>query len=295
MTELSPLLDLADLAVARSEGAVSSESRLELARVVKRARGKLGYVGEVLVVAFAGGTGSGKSSLINAIIGDTVAPVGVVRPTTDKAMAVVPRGRMSSYARLLSDLDVPSRVESKAVESTILVDLPDFDSTAKAHKHIVEAVLPIVDAVVWVLDPEKYADNVVHEEFLAKLVPYKRQFVFVLNHVDRLGDDATVVASDLKRLLESDGFAEPDVVRTVAHGPDTDVSDLIASLSDRLDTKRTVISKLAIDLRIAANDGWKASRATSDSGVGEASVDEIGLAAATFVSLGVEAMGVLNP
>ena len=57
MTDLISLLDLADLAVARSEGVVPAEARKELANVVQRARRKLGHVGEVLVVAFAGGTG----------------------------------------------------------------------------------------------------------------------------------------------------------------------------------------------------------------------------------------------
>jgi predicted GTPase len=189
MTELAPLLDLADLAIVRCEGIVPAESRRDLARVVRRARRKLGYLGEVLVVAFAGGTGSGKSSLINSIVGESIVRTGVIRPTTNEASAVVPIEGLGSYERLLSDLDIAVRVESAAVQSTILVDLPDFDSTAQAHRHIVEAVLPLVDAVVWVFDPEKYADDIIHKEFLATLVPYERQFVFALNQADRLGNE----------------------------------------------------------------------------------------------------------
>jgi hypothetical protein len=294
MTELGPLLDLADLAIVRCDGIVPAESRRDMARVVRRARRKLGYVGEVLVVAFAGGTGSGKSSLINSIVGESIVQTGVIRPTTNEASAVVPAEGLGSYDRLLSDLDITVRFESAAVHSKILVDLPDFDSTAQVHRHVVEAVLPLVDAVVWIFDPEKYADDIIHKEFLATLVAYERQFIFALNQTDRLGDGASTVVDDLKRLLRSDGFVAPEVVATVGCGSQPEISQLINSLDVRLDTKRTAISKLATDLSVAANDGWMAARASLSDDADTSQRDEAGLLAATFVLLGVEAIAVLT-
>ena len=91
MPDLVALLDLADIAIARADTAIDDESRGDLARVVRRARRKLGFVGEALVVAFAGGTGSGKSSLVNALVTDEIAPAGLVRPTTNEALAAIPR------------------------------------------------------------------------------------------------------------------------------------------------------------------------------------------------------------
>ena len=294
MTDLISLLDLADLAVARSEGVVPAEARKELANVVQRARRKLGHVGEVLVVAFAGGTGSGKSSLINAVLGESLVRTGVVRPTTDAAVAIVPLLKSNTYTQLLLDLGIDDRVATPALKSTILVDLPDFDSTETAHRHISESVLPVVDAVIWVFDPEKYSDVVAHKDFLAKLVPYEAQFVFALNKADLLGPDTHRLVEDLTRLLVLDGFAEPKVVPTVADGQVVDVSMLVATLLGRLDRKRTVVSKLATDLRMAASTGWVSACAANDEDANQRRSDEVGLSAATFVWLGVEAIALLE-
>jgi hypothetical protein len=294
MTDLISLLDLADLAVARSEGVVPAEARKELANVVQRARRKLGHVGEVLVVAFAGGTGSGKSSLINAVLGESLVRTGVVRPTTDAAVAIVPLLKSNTYTQLLLDLGIDDRVATPALKSTILVDLPDFDSTETAHRHIVESVLPVVDAVIWVFDPEKYSDVVAHKDFLAKLVPYEAQFVFALNKADLLGPDTQKLVEDLTRLLVLDGFVEPEVVPTVADGQVVDVSMLVATLLGRLDRKRTVVSKLATDLRMAASTGWVSACSANDEGANQHRSDEVGLSAATFVWLGVEAIALLE-
>ena len=294
MTDLVALLDLADIAIVRCEGTMPTESRLGLARVVRRARQKLGYVGEALVVAFAGGTGSGKSSLINALVGDVVAPTGVVRPTTDEALAAIPIGSADTFARVLADLDVTSHVEVAALKSTILVDLPDFDSTAVAHRHIVDSVLPVVDAVVWVFDPEKYADRIVHDEFLAALTPYESQFVFVMNQVDRLDSQVAAVEDHLAGLLAADGFKQPEVVSSVARESAVQISDLVEILYARLDAKRTVISRLATDLQVAANEGWVLVHQTGSEELDIDERDGFGLSAATFVSLGVAAFEVLS-
>lgn len=294
MTDLVSLLDLADLAVARSEGVVPDEARRELASVARRARRKFGHVGEVLVVALAGGTGSGKSSLINAVLGEDVVITGVVRPTTDAAVAVVPRLKSDNYTQLLRDLNIDDRIETSALKSTILVDLPDFDSTEAAHRHVVESVLPAVDAVIWVFDPEKYSDAVAHADFLARLAPYEAQFVFVLNKADLLASETQRVVEDLIRLLVVDGFSDPGVVPTIAHGQEVDVSLLLASLLARLDRKRTVISKLVTDLRVAANTGWASACRAIDIDADQVRRDEVGISAATFVWLGVEAIALLE-
>lgn len=288
MTSLVPLLDVADVAVARTEGVLDDEVRRSIAEVARRVRRRTGFLGEYLVVALAGGTGTGKSSLLNALVSGNVVEVGIVRPTTSDAVAVVPAQGDADLSGLRRDLCIDKVVVSDAVTSTVFVDLPDFDSIQAAHRHIVERVLPAVDAVIWVFDPEKYADPVVHREFLQRLSTYRDQFIFVLNQVDRLGPDASMVAADLEVLLDGDGYGDPEVVSTVASGL-IDVADLEEALDRRFDLKTTALAKAALDLREVANDSWAACAERAKTTTDDDEAQDVALAAATFVSLGVEA------
>lgn len=288
MADLIQLLDLADVAVARSEGVLDDDGRRSIAAVARRVRRRTGFLGEYLVVALAGGTGSGKSSLLNALVSAHVVDVGIVRPTTDTAVAIVPDDGHVDLSALIVDLSVGKVVASGSVTSTVFVDLPDFDSIEAAHRHIVERVLPKVDAVVWVFDPEKYADPVVHREFLQRLIAYSDQFIFVLNHGDRLGPDAPMVAANLELLLDEDGYRSPEVVCTAASDP-IDVADLEEALDRRFDLKTTALAKAALDLQAVANDAWAASAQRGRSIADDEVADRAALTAATFVSLGVEA------
>ena len=287
VTELLPLLDLADLAVVRCDGVLGTEDREELAAMAARLRSRGGYVDDVVVVALVGGTGSGKSSLLNALVSESLAPVGVVRPTTDGSTAVVPAESDTDFTKLLEVLKVDNVIRSDALISTILVDLPDFDSIETAHRHIVERVLPTVDAVLWIFDPEKYADDVVHEEFLVPLAPYEDQFIFVLNQVDRLGGDARAVRDDLAAKISEDGYHDPEVVQCVASG-DVEVDDVVSAIADRFATKNTALAKAALDLRLGANTAWKRTMDLPES-VDDVARDALALARATFAWLGVDA------
>jgi hypothetical protein len=72
----------------------------------------------------------------------------------------------------------------------------------------VDRLLGLVDAVVWVVDPEKYADAVLHERYLRPLAGYSEVTFVVLNQIDRLPGDATdQVLDHLRRLLDEDGIA----------------------------------------------------------------------------------------
>lgn len=82
---LEALAEAADLA----EGRLGPETVERARAVVTRAGVRRGLSVDHTAVTLAGATGSGKSSLFNALSGTDLATVGVTRPTTSKAQAAL--------------------------------------------------------------------------------------------------------------------------------------------------------------------------------------------------------------
>lgn len=286
MTAVAELLDLLDLAMSRAEGVLLPETGVRHRAATNRLRARSGFVGDALVVAVAGGTGCGKSSIVNAVVGSPVAATGVVRPTTARALAVMSPVPHVHLDPLLDLLDVADRVTCPGLGPLVLVDLPDFDSTDRRHREQVERMLPRVDAVIWVLDPEKYADPLLHEEFLAGLGAFSSQFVFVLNQADRLGDATATVVEGLKTILDAHGLGASPVVATVADPRiGVDVDALEGELDRRWEAKTMAMRAMALEVRRIASEGWREIGAATE----PTDHDTAALARATFVSLGVAA------
>jgi GTP-binding protein EngB required for normal cell division len=213
--------------------------------------------GRTLVVAIAGGTGSGKSSLLNALAGREISPTGAIRPTTDRPRAWIPERPHPELAALLDELEVTERVSQGRFSHLAVIDLPDFDSFRSDHRSTVTWLLARVDAVIWVTDPEKYNDRVMHREFIEVFRRYQDQFVFVLNQVDLLSpSDAQGLAADWRQVLAADGIHDPEVVATAAdpaQGPQVGIGQLRSHLEARLDAKKAVMRKLSADLLEAAD------------------------------------------
>ena len=88
--DFTPALDLLDLAIASSDGLASEADREAAAGLAAAARRRRDFLSGAIVVAIAGGTGSGKSSLLNAIAGREVASTSALRPHTDEPLAWIP-------------------------------------------------------------------------------------------------------------------------------------------------------------------------------------------------------------
>ena len=174
---------------------------------------------ELAVVALAGATGSGKSSLFNALVGARVATVGARRPTTSTPTAAQwgsePAGDLLDWLGVSTRHHVTSTssVAVGSLEGLVLLDLPDFDSRDVSNRAEAERVLALVDLFVWVTDPQKYADARLHDDYVAALASHDAVMLVVLNQVDRLTPhEVEECVADLKRLLVRDGVRQATVL-----------------------------------------------------------------------------------
>ena len=227
---------------------------------------RLGFPSDAYVLALVGGTGVGKSSLLNALAGATVSTASVRRPTTSEPVAWVPAADRDGLAPLLAWLGVDDIREHEAdgLRSVAILDLPDMDSVETTHRERVEAVLPKVDAVAWVTDLEKYHDAVLHDAFLRTWVPRLDRQAVIVNKADRLADDDRPrirrdLEADLgRRLTAGDRATVPVLMTTAAPAPDVD--ELRVWLADGAAAKAVVRARVGatiVDLarELAADAG----------------------------------------
>ncbi|WP_406311651.1 50S ribosome-binding GTPase [Streptosporangium sp. NBC_01639] len=301
---LNGLAEAAELA----DGRLRADAVTEARSVVSRAGVRRSLSVDHTVVALAGATGSGKSSLFNLLSGTSLATVGVTRPTTSTAQAALWEGAGSGP--LLDWLEIPRRHEVTAADPTrgsgpaaengrtafasgreaeeagraafasgreaaengravvasgpggwadgdaaglILLDLPDHDSIEPTHRLEVDRLVELVDLLVWVLDPQKYADAAVHERYLRPLARHRGVMVVVLNQIDRLTPAAAErCLKDLRRLLDEDGLAGVPLAG-VSTRTGAGLPELRSLLASRVADRRSWAARLAADVGTAAD------------------------------------------
>jgi GTP-binding protein EngB required for normal cell division len=280
--ELGARLDALDRAVQLAERRCDPQLLVPARALLARAATRRRLSPDSTVVALAGGTGSGKSSLFNALTGELLAPTGVRRPTTSRSRAALWPGSSGSATEvgagvddLLDWLEIRDRhvltvgaPDGSPLAGLVLVDLPDFDSTAAAHRLEAERMTGVVDLLVWVLDPQKYADAAVHRRYLRPLAGHREVMMVVLNQIDRLDPDAADnCRRDLGRLLADDGLDGVPVLATSAARGDG-LPQLRAALAQRVSTSQAASARLQADLddAVAALDPLCSSDALAKRG-----------------------------
>jgi GTPase SAR1 family protein len=233
------------------------------AETAGRIRRRLGLTDRTVVAAIAGGTGSGKSSLLNALVGDELAMTGPRRPTTERALAAVSDDSEPGLIVMLDQLGIDRTVATGLPDRLALIDLPDTDSTVAQHRMIVEDLFPHLDLVVWVVDPEKYHDRVWHDRWLRPHADLYERFRFVLNQTDRLSPaEVADITIDLTSALEADGIESPRVVIAAADpplGPPVGADALLEEFERVATAKETALERMRVDLAAATKEMIRAT------------------------------------
>jgi energy-coupling factor transporter ATP-binding protein EcfA2 len=253
---LDALAELVKISKAR-EGldGVSAALITDSEALLRRAGDRLRLSANHTVAALVGGTGSGKSTLFNALSGATFSPSGVTRPTTRYVHACV--WGMQGAAPLLDWLGVERRhryARASALDSgesgmngLLLLDLPDHDSVLTASAEAVDRLTKLADMLIFVLDPQKYADASVHHRYLVPLAGHASVITIVLNQIDLLSPEQIAdCEQDLRRLLDDEGLHDIQVLPVSARtGAGLDA--LRATLA------RAVLAQHAASERISAD------------------------------------------
>ena len=208
----------------------------------------------VLVVGVIGGTGTGKSTLVNALAGRIVTDAGdVARPTTTNPIVVAAADVDLSWLPVEAMGARVVRSDAPAVANIVLVDCPAPDTQAEPdaadavsgrpsdtnrNRDLLEAVLPVCDVLLLVATAQKYRSWIVARE-VAAFAPGRPLF-FVQTHATRDPD----IRGDWQRELESQGFMVPrifrldgvEAARRAAAGlePEPGFRDLVAAIDAEL-------------------------------------------------------------
>jgi GTP-binding protein EngB required for normal cell division len=254
---LTALARVIQIGAARSGPEGFSQPLLaEAEQLVARAGERLRLSPSHTVAVLAGGTGSGKSSLFNQMAGADFSAVGVIRPFTKDPHACV--WGMDGAGPLLEWLGIPHRnryARSSALSEgeaslrgLVLIDLPDHDSVAAGAAVETNRLVGLADLMLWVLDPQKYADASVHRRYLTPLAGHSSVIAVVLNQSDLLSpEQAEDCVTDLTRLLDSEGLHDARVLVTSAR-TGAGLDELRKVLAETVTERRAATDRIAADL-----------------------------------------------
>jgi GTP-binding protein EngB required for normal cell division len=254
LTALSRLVDIGW--PRRGQEGFSEELLSEASDLLDRAGQRLMLSSNHTVVSLAGGTGSGKSSLFNQLAGADFSTVGVTRPVTRDAHACV--WGVAGSGPLMEWLGVPRRYRyarssalgygEQSLAGLVLLDLPDHDSVLGHATDLVDNLVGLSDLMIWVLDPQKYADAAVHRRFLVPLAGHSEVIAVVLNQSDLLtASQIEDCVQDLRRLLDSEGLHDAQILVTSAKTGDG-IEELRKLLVNTVSARKATVARIAADV-----------------------------------------------
>jgi len=140
-----------------------------------------------LKIGLLGGTGVGKSTIINCLAGAEISVTHNERPYTNKVI-IYHYQDISPQFQSEHSHTIYYKHDRQDISHLILFDFPDYDSHLFEHRSIVQNISQQLDIIVWVASPEKYADqSMIH--MMSDLFQSSKNYCFVLNKTDQLNSD----------------------------------------------------------------------------------------------------------
>ncbi len=214
---------------------------------------------ESFLLVVAGEFNSGKSSLLNALLGGEALAEGVT-PTTDKVNILVhgERDITTPYTMLESNFVVRRELPFSFLDGVALVDTPGTNAVIRQHQVITEGFLPRADLLLFMTSADR-AFTESERLFLTLARQWSRKVVMVINKVDLLeteADRATVLEFVQRNAKEALGETPPVFMvsarRQKRDGFDAGFKDLEMFLRETLGQENRVRLKLLSPLGVTA-------------------------------------------
>jgi small GTP-binding protein len=140
----------------------------------------------LFLLVIAGEFNSGKSSFINALLGERVLPEGVT-PTTDRINLLHHGPAVTEHAveAYLLERTHPAEL----LRELSVVDTPGTNAIIRRHEELTRDFIPRADLVLFVTSADRpFSES--EREFLERIREWGKKIVFIVNKIDILASDA---------------------------------------------------------------------------------------------------------